>query len=376
MKKVKNQIIYLLLAVLMFWSCNSKNEKIQPDEWTFGQDVYVAGYENKTQENSIARLWKNGKVQHLESGQDNILNSSGDYELHSSKAFSVFISDNDVYVAGYEKFVKEFPHPNGAHWEYISKARLWKNGIMQDLANDDVIDYAVSVFVSDGDVYVLGYQAHEYPGVIYLKLWKNGVPEIFAEVRSDFQPRALFVSDGDVYVAGYGEFYSFGEGLNIKAKLWKNGIEEELEIGKKSYAYSVFVSDGDVYVGGSNNKEAALWKNGRLETIANGEYFSEVRWVYISGDDIYLAGHIDLNARLWKNGIEQNLLDAKNATLFYSVFKIDEDVFLAGYESIVNDLGDGLAFVYSKAYLYKNGRKLNLDLGHSIGSEAYSIFVK
>jgi len=203
------------------------------------------------------------------------------------------------------------------------------------------------------------------------------VSEIFAEGRSDLRASALFVSDGDVYVAGHGNFFTEGEGLKFKAKLWKNGIEEKLETGKEPNFYSVFVSDGDVYVGGSNDREAALWKNGKLETISNSKEYSDVRCVYISGNDIYLAGHIDFNhGRLWKNGIEQNLLDAANASIFYSIFIIGEDVFLAGYEIIVENLGDGFGYGYFKAYLYRNGKKLNLDLGHNFDSEAYSIFVK
>ena len=380
MKKVKNQIIYLLLAVLMFWSCNSKKENDQPNdqgEWNFGQDVYVAGFENNAQKNSVARLWKNGKLQHLENGQDNILNSSGEYgELYESKAYSVFVSDNDVYVTGYEMFRKNIELPNGTRWKYTTRARLWKNGIMQNLSNEGLDDMAFSVFVSDGDVYVLGYEEEMELSKIYLKLWKNGVSTIFAEGGYNLRAYSLFVFDGDTYVAGMNNVFDPYNGSKDQAKLWKNGIEEELEIGTVgSYGYSVYVSEGDVYVGGTNNGKAALWKNGRLETIANGRDFSEVRCVYISGDDIYLAGHIDQSGRLWKNSIEQNLGDAKNANLFYSVFTISEDVYLAGYEKIQNGSNPDFR-VRSKAYLYRNGKKLNLDLGHDFDSEAYSIFVK
>lgn len=52
-------------------------------------NVYVVGYEYIT-EKPIARLWKNGKLQHLETG--NSLNS---------KAYDVQVIDGNVFVSGY-----------------------------------------------------------------------------------------------------------------------------------------------------------------------------------------------------------------------------------------------------------------------------------
>jgi len=74
---------------------------------TSGNDVYVAGTvrEGLTADGTIATFWKNGKPQRLSDGK----NKAG--------AESIFVSDGDVYVAGYDGDL----------------AKIWKNGVSLSL---------------------------------------------------------------------------------------------------------------------------------------------------------------------------------------------------------------------------------------------------
>ena len=367
MKKIKKlSSIFLLFTALLLASCHH-DENIPTDkladkqgEGSVGQNVYVAGYENNAQENSVARLWKNGTVQNL--GGNLLRSTNTDGTLVFSRANSVFVSGSDVYVSGYEQYQKEV---GGGSFETISRARLWKNGEMQNLAQGDTSDVATSAFVSGNDVYVLGVEMRENQKYA-LKLWKNGVSEIFAEGGSGWEANSIFVSGGNVYVAGR-------EGYH--AALWKNGAVEYLdsEINSKSCANSVFISGNDVYVAGCDNDGtvAKLWKNGKAENLNNG---TMARSVYVSGSDVYVAGYNNEGSILWKNGIIQDLPDAKDAVQFQSVFVLNNDVYLAGYVKAEGKSGN-FTIGYLKATLWKNGKKLNLDIGKN-NSWAVSVFVK
>ena len=209
-------------------------------------DVYVAGRVNED-----ARLWKNGVLQNLE-------------DANGAVAYSVFVFENDVYVAGQKR---------GGYWN----ARLWKNGIIQNLEKTDYYEgEAYSVFVSDNNVYVVG----ETDGA---KLWKNGIIQNMEDIGSAYYA-SVFVSGNDVYVAGSG--------------LWKNGIVQKL-IDGNSYTNtrSVFVYENDVYVIGSIGNVLTLWKNGVKQALegASSCYTSSL---FVSDNNVYVGGF----RKLWVNG--------------------------------------------------------------------------
>jgi hypothetical protein len=156
-------------------------------------NVYAAGNITEDSGTLQAILWVNGELQYLTNG---------------TSAMSIFVSGNDVYVAGH----------------YADIVKLWKNGEEQTLT--DVYGYAWSVYVAGNDVYVAG------EGNNTAKLWKNGEAQTLADV--DSEARSVFVSGNDVYVAG--------EENNI-AKIWKNGVAQSLptEANLTSSATSIFV---------------------------------------------------------------------------------------------------------------------------------------
>ena len=341
--------------------------------------VYATGFENDVQGNPLAKVWKNGILQNFTQNTGSMVRSSDtDWTVENSMASSVFASGNDVYVTGYEQLSRVV---EGA-FEFIARARLWKNGVMQNLANGNFNDVACSVFVLDDDVYVLVYEFSERSNQVILKVWKNGQVEITTEVTiqssSEINPRSfsrivnsIFVSNGVVYVAGR---------VSNQAKLWKNGEEENLDSGM--CAQSVFVSGNDVYVAGYGSSGAKLWKNGKVENLTNGVSNANAFSVYVSGNDVYVAGHDGLgegNAMLWKNGIVQDIPGTEDAILFRSVFIKGDEVYLAGFVWAVQEVEPGsgiIPVIYAKATLWKNGKKLKLDVGKNIDSQLCSVFVQ
>ena len=383
--ELKLSSLYLLFAVLLFASCGSKDNDLPNDppdemveyyEYYEGQNVYAAGFENDAQENSVAKVWKNGVLQTFSKNASGMVRASETDGLPYSAATSIYVSGDDVFVAGYEQLTS-------ANGPFVC-ARLWKNGVLQHLDNRNLEHVAISVFVSDDDVYVLGYELTTTHANIIV--WKNGEAEMLADVKllslfdGDVKSftrivNSIFVSDGDVYVVGR---------ANNQAILWKNGVEEILDDG--NCAQYVFVSGDDVYVAGygtsvagNGGSSAKLWKNGNVIDLTNAGNNSRAFSVYVFGGDVYVAGQDgagDGSARLWKNGIVQDLPDAKDAIMFRSVFVKGNDVYVAGYVWFVPEYKPGSALLpgYFKAALWRNGKRLKLDVGQR-NSELCSIFV-
>ena len=365
--------IWLLLSMLLFWGCSKSipEHTDNLEEWPEGQNVYTAGFEN-VQDYPEARVWKNGKMENL--AGNIVVRSTGN--IFKSEARSVFVSGNDVYVAGYDEFLE-----NG---EQMIRARLWKNGEIQPLTSGIYADEAFSVFVSDGDVYVLGREwlAPSNGGPWALKYWKNGESIIFAQGGSNLSCNSIFVSDGNVYITGNRLSMS---GTVFQAILWKNGVEENL-IGKTTdtRAFSIFVSGNDVYVAGcvkNDNQRtvASLWKNGIVQELPNGNNNDNAyaRSVFVLGSDVYVAGDDGGYAKLWKNGIMQDIPVDEDESMFLSVFVSNNDVYTSGYVRVCEPVqGTELMLCHFQATLWRNGKKSNLDtVGKNNNSRAVTVFV-
>ena len=107
-----------------------------------------------------------------------------------------------------------------------------------------------------------GYEYNEQYSVA--KLWINGIAQNLTDGTRNAEANSVYVSGNDVYVAGYD-----GDVPN----LWKNGIAQILNVA----ANSVFVSGNDVYVAGNNDGYVAtLWKNGVAQNLTNGTYSATI----------------------------------------------------------------------------------------------------
>ena len=388
-KIIKLLALSLIIAAILFVACKSKNI-IAEGKSSPQPDVYVAGYVEmpwkEDRSTDIATVWKNGIAQYLTDG-------TAGY----AEARSVFVSGEDVYVAGYEGNV----------------AMLWKNGLAQNLTDGTLVARAYSVFVSGKDVYVAGYIDKPYTEFYetsiftgmdttilvcsaHATVWKNGVAQNLTEGIAGYaEAHSIFVSGDDVYVAGYE-----GESINTVAMLWKNGVAQKLFDGG---ANSVFVLGNDVYVAGAgiNTFEieadndviddyiegpriyrfpfAVLWKDGVAQklvdentvTVLSHEDLDKVEIsaansVFVSGNDVYVTGYeggrgeSDRLYMLWKNGVAQKFADSSYWDSS-SVFVLDNDVYTTGGRT---------------TSVWKNGVEQNLVVDETaISSRTYSVFV-
>jgi len=283
--------------------------------------VYVAGYEILGSDKSVAKVWKNGVATSLTNG--------------STRAYaaSVYISENDVFVAGYENDGNNY---NGNDNYLVAK--VWKNGVAISLTDGSTNGRANSVYVSGDDVYVAGTKA------TIATIWKNGVAISLTSVQSE--AHSIYISNNDVYVAGA---VSNENGQTI-ATVWKNDVATSLTNGfSRNIANSVYVSDTDVYVAGSGGGDnggtyyiAKAWKNGNLTPLSDGSNNDEYATsIFVSDNDVYVSGYETIAndkwvAKIWKNGVATSLSNDGyvNTT---SIYVSGNDVYVSGNEQLINN---------------------------------------
>ena len=213
-----------------------------------GNDVYVAGFETNKRGYSAATVWKNGKAQKL---SDETLDA---YAV----AKSVYVSDGDVYVVGDVRSEKDY-------YTEDCFGVAWKNGVAQNFFDENKSVKLNSVFISSDDVYVAGVGRGTvgYAAIV----WVNGIAQHLeggGSIYSDAEASSIFVSGSDVYVAGsfHGRTFHYG-------KLWKNG--EDIYSSTETSIYSVYVTGDDVYkVGSAIPRSAFLWKNDEIKLLSQG----------------------------------------------------------------------------------------------------------
>jgi len=255
-----------------------------------GGDVHVAGEANveTTNYSAYPLYWKNGVTQALDDEQT----------YHGSYVSDMFVSGDDVYVAGaYSGF---YP-------------ALWVNGERQVLGRGTGINPAAwTVFVSGGDIYAGGAD-----GLGSAPLWKNG--EMMG-ISSGKPHRYKWISS--IFAAGedvYATLYEYDPWLDdAYAWLYKNGEYTLLATSSTSLIFpiSVVVSGDDVYVlltEHDTGKDAAVvWKNGtkqRLVGLTDGSTEAHGSALAVSGGDVYVVGYQNKDGSrgsmiptLWING--------------------------------------------------------------------------
>jgi hypothetical protein len=221
-----------------------------------GTDVYVAGGE-QTGSSEVAKYWKNGVAV--------VLPDLGQGAL----AQSVFVLGTDVYVAGWQRKTTQL---DPTHILHTQVATYWKNGMPTELTNGTALSIAYSIFVSEADVYVAGFACQNLaPNCGIATYWKNGVQVQLTNI-TDSTATSVFVSGTDVYASGNQN--------NDVAQLWKDEAPVHLGGAfSGSAANQVFVSGFDVFVGGAslNNSgvsTATYWKNGLPIPVGDGTHSS------------------------------------------------------------------------------------------------------
>jgi hypothetical protein len=207
-------------------------------------DVYVAGGE-QTINSTVAKYWKNGAPV--------VLPDLGQGAL----AQSIFVSGNDVYAAGWQGKITQL---DPTHTLHTQVATYWKNGLPTELTDGMALSIAYSIFVSGEDVYVAGFACQDLaPNCAIATYWKNGVPVQLTGLTGS-TVSSIFVSGTNVYASGNQD--------NDLAQLWKNEAPLQLTgASPTSAANQVFLSGSDVFVGGASLSNsgvptATYWKNG------------------------------------------------------------------------------------------------------------------
>lgn len=338
LRNMMKLLVISFAVISIFSACDKENEnEIDSEKISGGAGVYVAGNAGHL---FNAVIWKNGTAHYL---------SNKDY----TEIRSISVIGNDIYAIGREK----------------GQVVFWKNGTRENLTGDAVSAFANSIFVSGNDVYVAGYESNEQNNAVAI-LWKNGIKQERTDGTYHAYANAVFVSGNDVYVVGRDDKTS-SQGIAV---LWKNGVEQKLS-SEVSHANSVYVSGDDVYVAGfamvrksgvwGYYTYATLWKNGVPQRLTNGDSaLDDANSVFVYGDDVYVAGTVDERAVLWKNGVVEELSDTYAEA--NSVYVLGDDVYVVGNERNEQD--------NDVATLWKNGVKQALTVG-SDSSNAFSVFI-
>ena len=151
-----------------------------------GTDVYLAGTQNIGGED-IVTSWKNG-----------VATNFPDEGSTQSQPFSMAASGADIYEAG------EIGGLTAAYW---------KNGVAVKLTDGSQYARAFGIYISGSDVYVAGFDAG---AAVY---WKNGKEVVLTDSTLNSQANSIYASGTDVYVVGnYGntaEFWKNGKAIAL-----------------------------------------------------------------------------------------------------------------------------------------------------------------
>ncbi len=290
-----------------------------------------------------------------------------------SQPNSIFVDNNDVYVAGVERNLSSG----------IYEGKVWKNGIGSNISNGGYTSNAIAVRIVNNELIILGTEVNSVNNKTEGKIWKNGSPTTLQTISNPAEgafkhafPNSLFIQNNDIYVGGY---ESFEPNSDLRGLIWKNGSPTRLlgrcfgVGGGCTYDYTkindIFIVGPDVYAigssvsGGSPSIENLMWKNG-IPTPINISPSS----IFINSNDIYIAGRVGNMACIWKNGTVTQLTNGVKQGFATSIFVKDNDVYVTGFER-------DQATTFSVGKVWKNGVATNLTDGNGT-AEINDIFVK
>lgn len=276
----------------VYW-CNDKAVTLaspisETAKWTrgkaievVGDDVYVAGYENKS-----AILWKNGVPTTL---TDNTTEVSVN---------DLLISGNDIYVAGAD-------HGAGV---------IWKNGIKEILASYGEIR---ALKIDGADFYAAGYDN----GVA--TVWKNGKAVALTDDNwNESSANGICIYNGKIYAAGYHDTY---------AAMWEvsgDTVTETALTDDFSYAQcrsiALDTATGTVYCAGNDGQNPCYWVSGQKTVLASCSNFGTVLDAVCINGAIYMGGSDDNKAVVWIDGVETVFADSKSTPSVYAICVVEK----------------------------------------------------
>lgn len=227
--------------------------------------IYVAGNYYRGGAEPVATLWTiNGEVI-----TSSYLTDGNDPSIYS-KASSIYVSNGIVYIAG-----RYDDYDSGVHG-----AVVWKNTSMSIPIADATFK---SIYVSNDVVYVAGYNND---GAV---VWEDGSPTVLNSAGFTYAHAvSVFVSDGVVYVLG--AYYNDADDEYVMA-YWKNNDRTEVMQREEVEPYSIYVYGSDVYMAGGyfNDTDAfiaTVFKNTDRTDLTNASISEEA-----SGNSVFVYVH-------------------------------------------------------------------------------------
>ena len=203
-------------------------------------------------------------------------------------ATGIALSGTDVYWSTYYQQVTN-PYTGQVT---LPVAGYYKNGVLSLLEDSTgTTSYATAIFVSGNDVYVAGQRLSKSNGKSIALYWKNGVAFPLSDSTANATATAITVSGSNVYVAGYEAVGVQTEaGGNSMAKYWKNGTAVALTNGNNpAEATGIAVSGNDVYVCGFEGgvysgvyRTGTYWKNSVPVRLGDSTVSSEASAIALS----------------------------------------------------------------------------------------------
>ena len=194
-------------------------------------DVYVSGIGSRSIPNygssNRALYWKNGIINYLSTAANTNTNTSG-----------IFINNTDLYITGYENIFGQTG----------STGVVWKNGIKTTLTFSAPYTSAdpYSVFVDNNDVYIAGSVMQQNQGTYFSNAgyWKNNSLNLLTSSTgsADVNLYDVFVKNNIIYTVG--EIYQANAGGRTTPLYFQNNIPVPLNgftSAQDAYAYSIFV---------------------------------------------------------------------------------------------------------------------------------------
>ncbi|HQI01113.1 MAG TPA: hypothetical protein PLA18_07565 [Deltaproteobacteria bacterium] len=152
---------------------------------TDGTDIYISGYTINSSDQEVMCYWKNGTRTD---------STTVDSSPSINGGMTIALSSDGVLIPGFE-----YSNPSSIYWP----GYMDENGTWIDIENldDDQHSEARAIYVSDSDVYMAGYSYNsDHDGrAVY---WKN--TEI-KDLEDEGSPQYIYVIDNTVYAVGFND---------------------------------------------------------------------------------------------------------------------------------------------------------------------------
>lgn len=269
-----------------------------------GEDVYVAGKSYNGVDNKMT-YWKNGEPHFLETPK-------------VISMYSMSVNNGKVYMVG------EAYNDNG-----ILNAVYYTDEGVVSLGDTSIETAATSIFIENDDIYIAGYEAKNPSNLLrHGVYWKNEVQVEFSHPSDHSQPKGIFVKDGDVYIVG--DYYSKRNSIIQTCAIWVNdSIAYHSFVSL--YLSRIFVDGGNIYT--ADGSTAAYWKNDqKIELPINKNAVLGSAWsifavdneVFVAGVENHGTGYMDrskMQAKFWRNN-KGMLLDANTRGYAKSIYVV------------------------------------------------------